>query len=318
MHQTHQVLEAYRDSPGHLMPMGVIEHRKLADRMYKRYKRVFSKGNKKIHVESSNVPRVLVSMASFTTELSSRQRDLDYTFESDEKVFKYINNTSSREHSRAVHDLLDSIARNTPMDTVQIYRRLFTDYAKGKALAPSAGKLLNDIWWTARTAKACETDGSPYDFVSEDIIYRWWADELRYIYLKQCNSVDYKHLRVPRTKPLVDVVFQHLDDAVDSAPVAANLMFGHDYPLLGLACWLGLEGIAESYTVEEIPEKWNDPTNVSFASNLQIVLYRNKKGEVLAKFVYNGRERAVNRLDAVSGPYYRWEDVSTLRNNPLE
>ena len=42
---------------------------------------------------------------------------------------------------------------------------------------------------------------------------------------------------------------------------------------------------------------------------MQMVFYRNRKGDVLVKFVYNGRERLIRDLKPVSGPYYRWPEV---------
>ena len=44
-------------------------------------------------------------------------------------------------------------------------------------------------------------------------------------------------------------------------------------------------------------------------SNLQMVFYRNKKGHVLVKFLYQEQERRLVGLDSVSGPYYDWETV---------
>ncbi|MBO4340281.1 MAG: histidine-type phosphatase [Bacteroidales bacterium] len=312
--QTRQIIVAHRDSPGHLTRLGEAEHRELARRIYKRYKPVFTKGPRQIYVESSTVPRTLVSMTNFTGELIRLQKDLDISIDSDERVFSYVNNSCSKDMSAKIYKLTDSLAALMPVDTVQIYRRLFTDPEKGKALEPDAEKFQRYIFNTALIAKSCAIEGSPYDFLTEDVIYKWWARIVRRLYLRQCNSVEFGHLRLPRSKPLVDTVFRHLDEAVTSAPVAANLMFGHDHPLLGLASYLRLEGIGDRLTMDEITEKWYDPTNIPFASNMQIILYRNKAGKVLVKFVYNGRERAVHGLTPVSGPYYSWEDVSTLRN----
>ena len=47
------------------------------------------------------------------------------------------------------------------------------------------------------------------------------------------------------------------------------------------------------------------------ASNLQIIFYRNKKGDVLVKFLYQEKERLLRGLEPVTGPYYRWEDVKS-------
>ena len=52
-----------------------------------------------------------------------------------------------------------------------------------------------------------------------------------------------------------------------------------------------------------------------FATNLQIVFYRNRKGLVLVKFLANEEETLIPELKAYSGPYYRWDDVKGYVND---
>jgi len=305
------VLKAFRSTPGHLTRLGEQEQTELAHRIYKRYKPVFKKGGKKVRVESSTVPRVLVSMASFTNELTRMQPDLEYTMDSDDSVFYYIGRSDSDKNRNLIYRRVDSISNATVVDSVRIYQRLFTDPAKGKALAPDADSFQKDIWRTAKIAKACGVDGSPYEFLTEDVIYKWWSHYTRSTYLRHCNSVEYGAERRLRSIPLAKVVFAHAEEALASGEVAADLLFGHDYPLLGLVSWFRLEGVGQTLRFNEILEKWNDPTTIPFASNVQMVLYRSRKegAPLLVKFVYNGRERAVEGLTPVSGPYYKWEDL---------
>ena len=42
--------------------------------------------------------------------------------------------------------------------------------------------------------------------------------------------------------------------------------------------------------------------------NIQIVFFRNRKGEVLVKFLLNENEVGIP-VDTDRYPYYRWEDV---------
>ena len=60
---------------------------------------------------------------------------------------------------------------------------------------------------------------------------------------------------------------------------------------------------------DEVSAKWWGFRNIPFASNLQMVFYRNKAGDVLVKFLYNEKECLLRGLEPVSGPYYRWETV---------
>lgn len=45
------------------------------------------------------------------------------------------------------------------------------------------------------------------------------------------------------------------------------------------------------------------------ASNLQMIFFRNKKGDVLVKLVYNDKETSIPALKAFCGPFYKWEDL---------
>lgn len=45
------------------------------------------------------------------------------------------------------------------------------------------------------------------------------------------------------------------------------------------------------------------------ASNLQMVFYRDKSGEVLVKVLYNEKEMRIKGLTPVQWPYYRWQDL---------
>ena len=47
------------------------------------------------------------------------------------------------------------------------------------------------------------------------------------------------------------------------------------------------------------------------ASNVQIVLYRNAAGEVIAKVLHNERETAVPEVATDMFPFYKWDDLKT-------
>ena len=99
------------------------------------------------------------------------------------------------------------------------------------------------------------------------------------------------------------------DEALATGNYAADLRFGHDYPLMALASYLGVEGVGDRLEVEEICEKWFGFWNICMASNLQLIFYKNKAGHVLVKFLYQEQERKLRGLEPVVGPYYDWETV---------
>ena len=313
--ETRQVLAFHGGNPGHLTRRGELEQRELARRVFAKYRPVFTKGSRTVRVKSSTVPRVLVSMASFTGQLTRLRPDLDFVIESGDAIFAWINNTNSKEHGKVALRMRDSMILAIPVDTVTIYKRLFTDPEKGRALAPDAEEFQHQIWRTAKPAKASGVETNVFRYLPEDVIYKWWDVTNRHMYFRHCNSVEWGDNRMKQTIPLVEKVFAFADDALATEEVAADLLFGHDYPILAMASWFGLEGVGDRLRYEEIPMKWNDPTNVPMASNMQMVFYRSRKKDapILVKFTYNGRERHVRGLEPVNGIYYKWEDVSRLR-----
>ena len=48
---------------------------------------------------------------------------------------------------------------------------------------------------------------------------------------------------------------------------------------------------------------------MTMASNLQLVFYRNDKGDVIVKVLYNEGEVRLRGVMPVCGPYYSWHDM---------
>ena len=67
-----------------------------------------------------------------------------------------------------------------------------------------------------------------------------------------------------------------------------------------------------------MPEKaddvkfWFQSYNIPKAANVQFVFYRAKGKPVLFKVLWNNEEARIPALEAVSGPYYRWDDFKAF------
>ena len=81
---------------GRLTYLGTQEHRQIAARMYRNYRRVFHNGSKKVSARSSIVPRVLVSMNAFTGELASLEDGLDFRWDTGEELMKILSTDSPK------------------------------------------------------------------------------------------------------------------------------------------------------------------------------------------------------------------------------
>lgn len=309
LEETRKVVKAWDGCPGHLTERGVYEHREQARRIYKEYAPVFKKGNRKVRIESSTVPRSILSMSSFTTTLALQQKDLVFSYDCGERYFEYINNGASTKHLKASGKRLDAMLEKAEVDWDAIYGRLFTDIKRAKFLSVDARRFNKYVWQIARTAQASGLTENVFRHLSEEMVYFWWDYSLRNLYFCHGNSVEYGSDRMPRTEPLVRDILTKAEEALSRGTVCADLKFGHDYPLLALAGYFGLEGVGARLSFDEIPEKWYNPRNIPLGSNMQMAFYRNAGGRVLVKFVYNGVERHLDALTPVESVYYDWEAV---------
>ena len=314
MEKAREVIKAYDKMDGRLTRQGEYEHREIARRLYSRYTPVFKKGSKYVRVESTTVPRTLVSMTCCVSELAALQKDLRFTIDTGEKYMALLNNHASKAHREASGVLLDSLKAHAKSDNETIYKNLFTDPVKARSIVKNPEKLQRAIFNTAKISESFGVANDLWKVLPEDVIYRWWDYFNRELYIRQGNSVEFGKERMKRTEPLVREIVSHADEALSDGKVAADLYFGHDYPTIALAGYFALEGPGDRLSFDEIPFKYYNPRNICFAMNIQWVFYKNKKGDVLCKIVYDGEEKRIRGLEPVTGPYYHWSDIKQFLN----
>ena len=304
-----KVLAIYDGMDGRLSQRGVREHAALAERMYKRYPEVFA-GQKNVRAYSSTVQRCIISMNSFTNSLIRQNTQLNIRLDTGEQFMKYIDPTSGWQQvtAGAMRESAEWM-RGMPDDTLGVLSRLFTDVDKALTFVDSPRRLTENVFNTAVVAEDFDIEEDLYRFLPFDAIYRRWAQNNIFLYLGHCNSAAAGAQRVPMAKPSVIDIVEKADEAIATGNYAADLRFGHDYPLMALASYLGIEGVGERYEVKDICDNWLGFWNICMASNLQMIFYRDKKGDVLVKILRNEHEAAIPALKPWKGPYYRWKDL---------
>ena len=293
---------------GRLTPRGAREHELIARRMYERYPRVFRKGE--VHVISSDVPRCLVSMAAFTSSLRACKSDLVITWDCGAVYQRIITLNSPQSIKQKAKADAHSALTDIPIDTTAIYSRFFTDTARGRQLTGNPKDFISAIFNVARFSEAYDIEENRYSFLPWEAVVTTYARHALQSYLAYCNSVPYGDEALENVAVLAKEMVRKADEAIAGAPVAADLIFGHDLPFMCLCSFLGLEGFGyPRLTAEEAYSTWPGAKLCTFASNLQMIFYKNRKGEVLVKFLANEQETLIPELKSFSGPYYRWEDV---------
>jgi len=309
-----QMIELHNGMDGRLTPRGAREHEQLAKRMYQRYPRVFKKGE--VHVISSDVPRCLVSMAAFTSSLKACRKDISFTFDCGAVYQRIITKNSPHSIKDKAYADAHSALTNIPIDTTSVYERFFTDTARGRELTGKPRSFISAIFNLARFAEAYDIEENRFSFLPWEAVVTTYARHALQSYLSYCNSVAYGDEALKEVAVLADMMVKKADQAIAGAPVAADLIFGHDLPFMCLCSFFGLEGFGyPRLTAEEAYSSWPGAKLCTFASNLQMIFYKNRKGEVLVKFLANEQETLIPEIEPFSGPYYKWEDVKKYIEN---
>ena len=113
-------------------------------------------------------------------------------------------------------------------------------------------------------------------------------------------------------RPLLQDFIDKADAAIKpGSHRAADLRFGHDTSLLPLFALMGVDDPQHRIMPYQQAHNmgWYSFFQIGMAANCQMIFYRNKKGEVLTKVLYNEKEVLVPDVQPVSGPYYRWTDL---------
>ena len=306
-----EVFKKYDDMGGRLTPRGAREHRQIANRMYKKYKKVFKSGSRRIRAISSTSPRCIISMAAFTGELLSLDPGLNIGWDTGDRYMSYISGGSTKEVRDLAEPILQADLAAHPRDTATFLARVFKDPVAGRALTGPAKTFLDETMDIAVGSGAFDCDDTLLRLFNEDDIYWHETHFSMYMYLHECNSADFgdKRMANPELKAFFKDVTDKAEEVIASGNYVADLRFGHDTHLLGICSRLGLEGVGERLSAEQSAE-WPGYFVSPFAGNLQMIFYRNKAGEILVSFYLN--ERQTKLISLPGGPYYKWEDVKEL------
>ena len=306
MEQIDELIRLHDNMDGRLTYLGTQEHRQIARRMYNNYRPVFHNGSKKLSARSSTSQRVIVSMAAFTGELMEQEKGLDIHWDTGEELMKIVSTDAPRPVRDSVYKILARQARENVPDTSAFFARVFTDPAAARALVGNSVQFMQLTFNMATGCAAFGLDRRLFDLFTWDDLYAYQQNLSMNFYLRQCNSVEFGDQRMPSVDPLIRDIIEKADAAIATGEYAADLRFGHDYQLLALSSRLGLKGVAERMDQESCKD-WPGWKYTPFAGNVQLIFFRDKKGNVLVKPLLNERETPILGLEGF--PYYKWEDV---------
>lgn len=296
---------------GELSPLGNRQHRGIARRMYAAYPEVFA-GNPEITAASTTVMRCAHSMFAFVEGLKEMDPTLVIPRESGTRNMYYLNYHSQESALYSSHDgeWYQDYRKFKAEKTkpCRMMKALFSDSLYVRRHVDPEG-LMWGLYWIAVDMQNMETPISFMDIFEKEEIFNLW--EVFNFNFYACNSsyplADGQH--VDNAKNLMKNIVETADDYIANGKNGATLRFGHDGNVIPLAALFQF-GNCAAYEADpyKLYKVYSDFKISPMASNIQLVFFRNKAGDVIVKFMLNEREVAIPASTDMF-PFYRWEDA---------
>ena len=305
----------WKETEGHggdLTPLGVRQHQGIAERMSKNFPEVF-RGKRQISARSTVVYRCAMSMVAFGDRLKGLNPQLDINYEMSEKYMSYINYHTDRSNAFTHGEKGPWVEEYRKFEAAQVkpdrlVNSLFSnaDFIRCEV---NPANLMWGLYWIAVDMQDIETPLSFYDiFTAQEMFDLWQCVNYRF-YICNANPLASKGLVMANAKTLVENIIESADSAMKNRSIAATLRFGHDGNVIPLLALLQIENFDVAVAgPAEVYKHWCDFKATPMASNVQLVFFENKSGDVLVKFLHNEKEVHIPVKTDI-WPYYHWNEV---------
>ena len=306
---------------GDLSPLGVRQHRGIAERMFNTYPEVF-KGKVDISARSTIVMRCAMSMDAFCERLKELNPQLNITREASNRYMCYMNYHSPESNEfnapdgpwqeeyrkfEESHTNADRLVGTLFSDSLWVVRNV------------NPHKVMWGFYWLAVGMQDIETKVSFMDLFEPQELFDLYQSFNYRFYVGDSNYPGSNGMLLDNAKPLLTNVVESADAVIASGKTGATLRFGHDGNLIPFAGLLGLKDCNNSVENPADFYKYFVSYKISpMAGNVQMIFFRNKKNhdDILVKFMLNERETSIP-LETDSYPFYKWSDVRAYFMNIL-
>lgn len=313
----------WADAEGHggdLTPLGIRQHRGIAERMFHNYPEVFQ-GAPSLSARSTVVLRCVLSMDAFCERLKELNPALQIRREACAKYMKYMNYHTPEAVKFVSHDgpwyeeyrkFKESHTRSERL-TASLFNS--PDYIR-KNVNP--GELMWGLYWIASDMQNVEIGVNLYDLFEEDELFDLWQVCNYHNYVCDGPAPANGGIMTASAKSLLENILDSANEAIDSGANTATLRFGHDGNIIPLAALLRL---GDMWHEETDPDKfylsWCNFKVTPMAANIQLVFFRKKASDdILVKFMHCEKEVTIP-IATDMAPFYHWKDVETYYHNLL-
>lgn len=299
---------------GDLTPLGAMQHRQIAQRMYDRFPEVFQ-GRSVIEAKSTVVIRCILSMQNELLQLAKNNPRLIFNADASQHDMYYMNQQDSvlykKRYSKKTQDVYNNFCKKYEVHKSAM-RKLFND-ATYFNKEVDAFELNRSIFKLASSVQGTEMRDlfNLFDIYTPDELYNNWLQANAFWFLSfGCNP--YNGAQQPYTQRfLLRRIIEDADSCILHPTPGATLRFGHETIILPLTCLLDLNGYGrEIHDMEKLDiEGWINFEVFPMAANIQFVFYRQDESDhnVIFKVLLNENE-ATLPLPTDMAPYYNWSD----------
>lgn len=306
------VWEEAQGRAGDLTPLGVRQHQGIAERMSKNFPEVF-RGKRHVSARSTVVYRCAMSMVAFGDRLKQLNPQLDMSYEMSEKYMSYLNYHSARSNAFTHGKKGPWVEEYRKFEEAQVHpdRLVSTLFSNADFIRceVNPSELMWGLYWIAVDMQDMETPVSFFDlFTAKEMFDLWQCVNYRF-YMGNANPLASNGIVMANAKSLVENILESADAAIKDRSIAATLRFGHDGNVIPLLALLQIENFDVAVAgPAEVYKHWCDFKATPMASNVQIVFFENKAGDILVKFMHNENEVQVP-VKTDQWPFYHWNDV---------
>lgn len=252
-----------------------------------------------------------MSMSYFTERLKELNPGLQVNRRAYHRYMDYIAYTSPKVRNLLLRRLRGGVASESLKKNVRPERLMASLFVKPEAITDQDA-MMRSLYWIAADMQNVELDLSFYDiFEYEELVGVWKTVNAR---MYVCNAAaPLNGGLMPRCAvPLLRNILESADAAIEKGTPAADLRFGHDTHLIRLLALMQIEGCSnQEVDMEKFHLAWQDYRVSPMGANLQLIFYRDKKNDILVKFLLNECEVTLP-LKSKMVPYYSWKEVETF------
>ncbi len=299
-----------------LTAKGAEQHAGIAERMYRNFPSVFVEGASVV-AKSTVVIRCILSMTAATNTLASLVPGLEISTDASKHDMVYMNWSDRAK-------LVPNISSGDVMkDFAQ--KRTHPERFMASIFKDASGvdqSFYNWMFSIAGNMQDAPSDISFYDLFTADELYDLYSINNASWYVNHADCPFTGGVKQYHQSNLLRMIIAEADDAIEQSRVGADLRFGHDGIVAGVVVLMGLEGCSYSTdNLETLSDFWNICDIIPMAANIQLVFYHNEDGDILMKVLFNEKETALP-IQAMCGPYYRWNEVrdywqDVLKKSPV-